>query len=179
MDGDTSFPATCGESYERISRAGATREVQGASGRAGAEGKARLETQDNRVRLAGQPFVCRAQMIARGIATHPPHHCCEYPFRVANFYAHASENTLSGHFPLFSLTHNLPVRTRLLQLLLVPALLLLPAASGIPEASACASEAPAGAACCKRCKKGKPCGDTCIARNKTCHVGRGCACAAG
>jgi hypothetical protein len=70
----------------------------------------------------------------------------------------------------------LAVRTRLLQFLLVPALLLLPAASGIPAASACASEA---AACCKRCKKGKPCGDTCIARNKTCHVGRGCACAAG
>jgi hypothetical protein len=30
--------------------------------------------------------------------------------------------------------------------------------------------------CCKHCTKGKPCGDTCIARNKTCHVGPGCAC---
>jgi len=30
--------------------------------------------------------------------------------------------------------------------------------------------------CCKRCKAGKPCGDTCIARNKICHVGPGCAC---
>ena len=30
--------------------------------------------------------------------------------------------------------------------------------------------------CCKVCSKGKPCGDTCIARNKTCRVGPGCAC---
>lgn len=30
--------------------------------------------------------------------------------------------------------------------------------------------------CCKTCKKGKACGDTCIARNKKCHVGKGCAC---
>jgi hypothetical protein len=31
--------------------------------------------------------------------------------------------------------------------------------------------------CCKRCKRGKPCGNSCIARNLTCHRGRGCACA--
>ncbi|RUO18717.1 hypothetical protein [Aliidiomarina haloalkalitolerans] len=30
--------------------------------------------------------------------------------------------------------------------------------------------------CCKVCTKGKACGDSCIARNKTCHKGRGCAC---
>jgi hypothetical protein len=30
--------------------------------------------------------------------------------------------------------------------------------------------------CCKVCKKGKACGDSCIARSKTCHKGRGCAC---
>ncbi len=30
--------------------------------------------------------------------------------------------------------------------------------------------------CCKHCSAGKPCGDSCIARNKTCHVGPGCAC---
>jgi hypothetical protein len=30
--------------------------------------------------------------------------------------------------------------------------------------------------CCKVCHKGKACGDTCIARNKTCSVGPGCAC---
>jgi len=30
--------------------------------------------------------------------------------------------------------------------------------------------------CCKYCRKGKACGDTCIARWKRCHVGVGCAC---
>jgi len=30
--------------------------------------------------------------------------------------------------------------------------------------------------CCKVCTRGKACGDTCIARDKTCHVGPGCAC---
>lgn len=32
------------------------------------------------------------------------------------------------------------------------------------------------AKCCKVCTKGKPCGDTCIAQDKVCHVGPGCAC---
>ena len=32
------------------------------------------------------------------------------------------------------------------------------------------------AACCKICKAGKACGDSCIARNKACHKGKGCAC---
>lgn len=32
------------------------------------------------------------------------------------------------------------------------------------------------AACCMTCKKGKPCGDSCISRDKTCHKGPGCAC---
>ena len=35
---------------------------------------------------------------------------------------------------------------------------------------------PPPRACCKYCSTGKPCGNTCIARNKTCHVGPGCAC---
>lgn len=30
--------------------------------------------------------------------------------------------------------------------------------------------------CCKYCSTGKACGNTCIARWKTCHVGHGCAC---
>ncbi len=30
--------------------------------------------------------------------------------------------------------------------------------------------------CCRVCSVGKPCGDSCIARSKTCRVGRGCAC---
>jgi hypothetical protein len=32
------------------------------------------------------------------------------------------------------------------------------------------------AACCKICTVGKACGDTCISRDKECHVGSGCAC---
>jgi hypothetical protein len=31
-------------------------------------------------------------------------------------------------------------------------------------------------ACCKVCRKGKACGDTCIERTKQCDVGPGCAC---
>lgn len=30
--------------------------------------------------------------------------------------------------------------------------------------------------CCKRCRKGKPCGDTCIPESKTCNTSGGCAC---
>lgn len=30
--------------------------------------------------------------------------------------------------------------------------------------------------CCKTCRKGKACGDSCIADEKTCHKGPGCAC---
>lgn len=30
--------------------------------------------------------------------------------------------------------------------------------------------------CCKHCSAGKPCGNTCISRRYTCHVGPGCAC---
>jgi hypothetical protein len=33
-----------------------------------------------------------------------------------------------------------------------------------------------GLACCKVCSAGKACGDSCIARDKTCHKGKGCAC---
>ena len=30
--------------------------------------------------------------------------------------------------------------------------------------------------CCKVCRKGKACGDSCISRDKECHKGKGCAC---
>ena len=30
--------------------------------------------------------------------------------------------------------------------------------------------------CCKTCKAGKACGDSCISRDKTCKKGKGCAC---
>jgi len=32
------------------------------------------------------------------------------------------------------------------------------------------------AACCKVCRKGKACGNSCIKKTYTCHKGRGCAC---
>jgi len=30
--------------------------------------------------------------------------------------------------------------------------------------------------CCKTCRKGKACGDSCISKTKSCHKGSGCAC---
>lgn len=36
--------------------------------------------------------------------------------------------------------------------------------------------AQAQTTCCKVCRKGKACGDSCISREKTCHKGKGCAC---
>jgi hypothetical protein len=30
--------------------------------------------------------------------------------------------------------------------------------------------------CCKICRKGKACGNSCISRSYRCHKGRGCAC---
>jgi hypothetical protein len=35
---------------------------------------------------------------------------------------------------------------------------------------------PPAQSCCKICTVGKACGNTCISRDKTCHVGPGCAC---
>ncbi len=32
------------------------------------------------------------------------------------------------------------------------------------------------AMCCKRCKAGKPCGDSCIAKTSKCTKPKGCAC---
>jgi hypothetical protein len=45
-----------------------------------------------------------------------------------------------------------------------------------PLISACESSPTGGAGCCRVCKEGKACGDSCIARDKTCNVGPGCAC---
>lgn len=36
--------------------------------------------------------------------------------------------------------------------------------------------ASGGRGCCRVCVTGKPCGNSCIARNLTCHKGGGCAC---
>lgn len=51
-------------------------------------------------------------------------------------------------------------------------------AIGPPAFGPCSSAAFAasGFACCKVCKKGKACGNSCIAEDKTCHQPNGCAC---
>lgn len=41
------------------------------------------------------------------------------------------------------------------------------------------SSGPGPSPCCKICTTGKPCGDTCIAANKTCNTPGGCACSGG
>ena len=43
-------------------------------------------------------------------------------------------------------------------------------------ANVCGSAAFAQTGCCKVCKKGKACGDSCIAVDKNCTKGVGCAC---
>ncbi len=35
---------------------------------------------------------------------------------------------------------------------------------------------PWSQSCCKTCRKGQACGDSCISRSKTCSAGKGCAC---
>jgi len=62
------------------------------------------------------------------------------------------------------------IRRRFLTLWLVLALLVPTGALG---ATSCGG---AGSNCCKLCSTGKACGDTCIAKNLTCHKGAGCAC---
>ncbi len=84
-----------------------------------------------------------------------------------------SKNLLiySGGATLVSpVTATLAMRRRLRLLLLSPLLLI--GAAG-PVTGGCSN--PTGS-CCKVCKQGKPCGDTCIAKTDVCHVGAGCAC---
>lgn len=70
-------------------------------------------------------------------------------------------------------------------LILFPTLCAAGASSPIAErgrlVASCATAAPGPATaasqqCCKVCTKGKACGNTCIARDKKCHKGAGCAC---
>jgi hypothetical protein len=50
------------------------------------------------------------------------------------------------------------------------------AATLVSGPSAVETCAAAGWACCRVCSTGKACGNSCIARWKTCHKGKGCAC---
>jgi hypothetical protein len=63
-----------------------------------------------------------------------------------------------------------------LAFLIAAATLALGPASFDPCGAGAASAASGTFACCKRCSAGKACGDSCIARDKTCHKGKGCAC---
>lgn len=48
---------------------------------------------------------------------------------------------------------------------------------GPASTSACGDGSPTAAnGCCKVCKTGKACGDTCINSTDTCSKGKGCAC---
>lgn len=59
--------------------------------------------------------------------------------------------------------------------LLIRAAVLLPLLAGSASSvSACKDSTAPG--CCRICREGKACGDTCIERSDTCHVGPGCAC---
>lgn len=81
-----------------------------------------------------------------------------------------------------------PFGPRITVVIVVAAAEPLPAATAVslaaPAAAVAApvvSDSRAGApaaprTCCKVCTTGKACGDSCIARNKTCHKGPGCAC---
>ncbi len=59
---------------------------------------------------------------------------------------------------------------------LLPLLAVLFLTSSAPSASACEIGPSGVSRCCKVCSRGKACGNSCIARNRTCHKGRGCAC---
>ncbi len=48
--------------------------------------------------------------------------------------------------------------------------------STVSAAAPLCGTAYAAEACCKVCKKGKACGDSCISRDKACKKGKGCAC---
>lgn len=49
-------------------------------------------------------------------------------------------------------------------------------AGTVASQSGCDECASITGACCKTCRDSKACGDSCIARNQTCHERSGCAC---
>lgn len=65
-------------------------------------------------------------------------------------------------------------------LLLIPLALLSGASPAVDVGAApaeCRIDPETGARqCCKVCKRGKACGNTCISRRLNCHRPRGCAC---
>lgn len=51
-----------------------------------------------------------------------------------------------------------------------------PTSISTPHDDALGNVDDVSAKCCKVCRKGKACGDSCIAKSKQCHKGPGCAC---
>lgn len=62
------------------------------------------------------------------------------------------------------------------RLRLVPVLAMLLLTASVPVTTACATTTGDGKGCCRVCRTGKPCGDSCIARDKNCTKSGGCAC---
>jgi hypothetical protein len=60
----------------------------------------------------------------------------------------------------------------------LPTLFIVLLTSSTPLITACGEGDSTGPSktCCRVCKEGKPCGDTCIARTSTCRTSGGCAC---
>jgi len=58
---------------------------------------------------------------------------------------------------------------------ILTALALATASLSVSAAPMCGT-AFAATGCCKTCKAGKACGDSCISRDKECKKGKGCAC---
>jgi hypothetical protein len=60
----------------------------------------------------------------------------------------------------------------------IPLSAMLVLASSAPLVTACDTSPTdsGGSSCCRVCKEGKACGDSCIAKNRTCTKGSGCAC---
>jgi hypothetical protein len=56
------------------------------------------------------------------------------------------------------------------------ALALLAAAATLTLGPSAYDSCAARGGCCRVCSAGKACGNSCIARSKTCHKGKGCAC---
>jgi hypothetical protein len=56
------------------------------------------------------------------------------------------------------------------------ALALFAVAATLAVGPATFSSCAAQGGCCRICSAGKACGNSCIARDKICHKGKGCAC---
>lgn len=71
------------------------------------------------------------------------------------------------------------VNTPMGQGFVLDSLLVDPPVAPVPAQARPAPSAPPPRVCCRICRTGKACGNSCIARNRTCRVGPGCACNGG